>query len=74
MIYAFPPTIDSWGDKLQGMELRDYFAARAIGAIMSTVKHEDERGGLHSMSLDWYDWHANHAYAIADAMMKARKE
>lgn len=58
---------------LQGMTLRDYFAAKAMQAALSGVEHEDSRGELHSMSTDWYDCHAAHAYAMADAMLKARQ-
>ena len=56
-----------------GMTLRDYFAAKAMQAALSGVEHEDSRGELLSMSTDWYDCHAAHAYAMADAMLKARE-
>lgn len=65
--YAFSDEVAS------GMTLRDYFAAKAMQAALSGVEHEDSRGELHSMSTDWYDCHAAHAYAMADAMLKARE-
>jgi hypothetical protein len=48
----------------EGMELRDYFAARALPILM------------HADSKPWeghYEIHAEQAYKFADAMMKARK-
>ena len=48
----------------QGMELRDYFAAKALPVLM------------HADSKPWeghYEIHAEQAYKFADAMMKARK-
>jgi hypothetical protein len=46
------------------MELRDYFAAKALPVLM------------HADSKLWeghYEIHAEQAYKFADAMMKARK-
>lgn len=49
----------------EGMDLRDYFAAKIMHALLSNWHDEPE-------------WDANEqadiAYAIADAMMKARVE
>ena len=42
-----------------GMTLRDYFAAKAINRIGKDTNYEDL---------------AKHAYAIADAMLKAREK
>ena len=56
-----------------GMTLRDYFAAKAMGAAYTK---------MYDMFLDdiYEDWHgdgvealAQEAYVIADAMMKARE-
>jgi hypothetical protein len=65
---AFPTTkpLDSWGDPNQGMDLRDYFAAKAMQAIIGICYKEldidkDKEGIVES------------AYEIADEMMKARK-
>jgi hypothetical protein len=59
---AFPTTkpLDSWGDPNQGMDLRDYFAAKAMQAV--AVIHSHERDV------------ARNAYKIADAMMEAREK
>lgn len=67
------PSHGTMGEVVEtGMALRDYFAAKAMQSVMSTVKHEDDFGEMYSMSLNWYEMHASHAYAIADAMLKAR--
>ena len=47
-----------------GMDLRDYFAGQALQGLLSTVKGEE-----------WIeDEVASVAYAVADAMMKARND
>jgi hypothetical protein len=48
----------------EGMDLRDYFAAKALPVLM------------HADSKPWeghYEIHAEQAYKFADAMMKARE-
>jgi hypothetical protein len=46
----------------QGMTLRDYFASKAMqGDLIGGVHHDD------------FDITAKRAYALADAMLKARK-
>ena len=67
-ILAFPQ-----GDKVttaisiansQGMTLRDYFAAKAMQAIVSKeVSH-----------VSWVDEYAKNSYKMADAMLKAREQ
>ena len=54
---AFPFT----GAGTEGMTLRDYFAAKAMQAILSNPEYGDEDDSL-----------AGAAYYVADAMMKAR--
>jgi hypothetical protein len=50
----------------QSMDLRDYFAARAMQAIIG--KSDDK-----SIEIDEIDmWIGDYAYVVADAMMKAR--
>jgi hypothetical protein len=69
---AFPWAIDD-GQKIvsnKGMTLRDYFAGQALSGGL-------EQGVENDMNLGW--WHqpskvAQRAYAIADAMLKARCE
>ena len=56
---AFP------NNRSEGMELRDYFAAQALPALM------------HADSKPWggnFEIHAEQAYKFADAMMEARKQ
>jgi len=48
----------------EGMTLRDYFAAKAMQAIVSKeVSH-----------VSWVDEYAKNAYKMADAMLKAREQ
>ena len=59
---AFPSIHDPKTGTMQlGMELRDYFAAKAMQALL--------RQGSNV-----YDLMAKRAYLIADEMMKAREE
>ena len=54
-----------------GMTLRDYFAAKAMQAIIAgniTGKKCEDRSGLEADQ-----WSPNVSYEIADAMMKARE-
>ena len=66
---AFPAT--NWskdGDFLgdnQGMTLRDYFAAKALPTLLREYRDEVEAGGT-GFNV------SEAAYAIADAMLKAR--
>jgi len=46
-----------------GMSLRDYFAAKAMQAILSNPDYGDEDSSL-----------AGAAYYVADAMLKAREQ
>lgn len=55
---AFPHTDDTSDI---GMELRDYFAAKAMQSLSNNNEMEDLQ-----------DIYAEEAYRIADAMMKAR--
>jgi hypothetical protein len=51
----------------EGMTLRDYFAAKALTGMISTA------GGPCLGGFDGYEAHiASAAYAMADAMIKAR--
>jgi hypothetical protein len=61
---AFPQgTVNSGG-----MDLRDYFAAKAMQGICAG---RDEAGTLVHHG---YDWIASESYKIADSMMKAREK
>ena len=62
---AFPTLADNGhSDTQDGMDLRDYFAAKAMQALLHDSNYYDG------------EWHfeANAAYKIADAMMKAREK
>ena len=65
---AFPTTIHNYGDGMyssEGMTLRDYFAAKALHSMQSlSIETED---GLPDQMAKW-------AYAVADAMLKAREQ
>ena len=50
------------------MDLRDYFAAKAMQAIISTS--DKQSIGVEEVSL----WVGDYAYTVADAMMEARKK
>jgi hypothetical protein len=50
----------------RGMTLRDYFAAKAIGPILTGARLPEETWGEHLPIMGRF------AYAIADAMLKAR--
>ena len=50
-----------------GMDLRDYFAAKAMQAIIG--KADDKSTAIEEVDL----WIGNYAYKIADAMMEVRK-
>lgn len=76
---AFPgiETDDAYNDERQmygrtysygGMSLRDYFAAKAMHGILAAALEEPD---LSAETLD--AGLAKNAYAIADAMIKARK-
>ena len=53
----------------QGMDLRDYFAAKAMQGMIAS------KGVIHNKHADEDDANgAKRAYKIADAMMKARYE
>ena len=49
-----------------GMELRDYFAAKAMQTFLDEVSSQSGQ--------EWFDQIAKGAYRMADAMMKAREK
>jgi hypothetical protein len=61
--YAFP-LADPDGQMQQGMTLRDYFAAKALQSL-------DQSGYAYPKGVEAM---AHDAYALADAMLKARDE
>ncbi len=56
----------------EGMSLRDYFAAKAMQAMISKHGREDDNPGFFDYATD--DSIAKCAYIYADAMLEARKE
>ena len=66
---AFPRTgevVASGDDRdVPGMTLRDYFAAKALPAVMAKTSLSDSDWQIRGM--------AEHAYKLADAMLKARE-
>lgn len=60
---AFPTTIDNEGYQIdhQGMDLRDYFAAKALQGILACNYTVEEEPAIL-------------AYQYADEMMKAREQ
>lgn len=67
---AFPHSFERVPDhpcfsESEGMDLRDYFAAKAMQGMLANQ---------HQFSADDESIYARDAYAIADAMMKAREK
>ena len=63
---AFP--ITSKYDENNGMDLRDYFAAKAMQAIITRC--DDKSSEIEHVD----SWIGDYAYVVADAMMQTRKE
>jgi hypothetical protein len=63
---AFP--ITSNYEENNGMDLRDYFAAKAMQAIIG--KSDD--ASINVVEID--NWIGHYSYTVADAMMEARKK
>jgi len=70
---AFPtehPISGSMAYQADGMDLRDYFAAKAMQGLLANPKLQEQilkSGGAKS------GWIEESAYSFADAMMKARE-
>jgi hypothetical protein len=68
---AYPTTYRNYDESIShdcsGMDLRDYFAAKAMQAI---IGKSDDR----SLDIGEIDnWIGDYAYVVADAMMEARE-
>ena len=71
---AFPTPRYERGDMYSlGMTLRDYFAARVLGDVYAYVMSEAKEGSGIFQDPDWRHGIALDAYAMADAMLKARE-
>jgi hypothetical protein len=65
---VFPDTSHGHASAHKGMTIRDYFAAKAMSAV---IINSDRK----STNVDEIDlWIGNYAYIVADAMMKAREK
>jgi hypothetical protein len=69
---AFPTTkpLEHWGDPNQGMTLRDYFAAKAMQGFIERAPTGTQFGVSHTVTNETF---GVAAYAMADAMLKARQ-
>lgn len=71
---AFPTLADNGHITTQdGMDLRDYFAAKAMQAVVSAAKAAEIGTDNGAITEDTHRV-ARCAYAVADAMMEARKD
>ena len=68
---AFPSTFhNGWGEPEKGMALRDYFAAKAMQAL---IAHEEKASRLSSGNIGDFDVRvAFAAYRYADGMIERR--
>ena len=57
-------------DYYEGMDLRDYFAAKAMQSLISTTKEAYYKGLITDYS---FKHDSERAYEVADEMMEARK-
>lgn len=73
---AFPNGL-VYGRELEGgMDLRDYFAAKAMQTVFEMYTHDlnlELPDGYRWDDIDDYEDMATRAYLMADAMMKARE-
>jgi hypothetical protein len=61
---AFPTKqFNGWGEPEEGMELRDYFAAKALQGLVAKAVSENQTAEIA----------AEAAYMFADAMLEARE-
>lgn len=65
---AFPTTLEQEAEKMEGMDLRDYFAAKSLPLIPFMANE------VFMNPETWAEKEiAEEAYRLADAMMEARK-
>lgn len=67
---AFPRNVDYNDAEEQGMDLRDYFAAKAMQALIATPKEVSTKG----RKIKGSDGFAEMAYVMADAMIEEREK
>jgi hypothetical protein len=66
---AFPIANMEGNEEFLGMDLRDYFAAKALNGICAGDWKFDLKDG----EFTWVEIASKKSYEIADAMMEARK-
>jgi hypothetical protein len=66
---AFPLSIEN-NYRQDGMDLRDYFAAKVLQGLLASTDSNQERFG----ATGFVDNLVRSAYTYADAMMEARKQ
>jgi hypothetical protein len=73
---AYPnPRWEGWGSPQEGMTLRDYFAAKALQAVIADKDTaEIFENSPEANSITFFDFSAITAYAFADAMLKVREQ
>lgn len=71
---AFPHECNAQYHERSGMTLRDYFAAKALSAIYATAMAEAREGSGLFQHDDWRTGLVLDAYAMADAMLRAREQ
>ena len=64
--YAFPLHPESYDEECFGMTLRDYFAAKAMQALLPQYPDHLMNSPASEVACD--------AYSLADAMLKAREQ
>ena len=67
---AFPCRSIELEENRAGMDLRDYFAAKAMQGLLANAHMGDS--ALHDSAEEWLSDITGTAYEMADAMMKAR--
>ena len=73
--HAFPTLFiePEYGSGYRGMTIRDYFAAKAMQAIISSALTEGTKTQYTISKPDFLECLSLDAYAHADAMLKARE-
>ena len=67
------PHVNFVNQKISGMTLRDYFAAKVLAGYFSN-NHPNELEELGLFDTETYNQIAVHAYEMANAMLEARKK
>lgn len=70
---AFPRAGSAGYAAVSGMSLRDYFAAKAMAALMSNSDVMNEAAEYCESDIDLMDVLAERSYVMADAMLKTRE-